>query len=312
MAAGRVTRYYNPYLPAGAPVDGLNDETYGNVHAHVGPDGAALDSQDRAGATVRTADGGTPVSVGSPQDATCGSQCVHGDFDVSDSTFSGPPGLLRWEEVDGPAGALVERWTVRQATPGGVAQSMVTFPYYRDDSCFDDGTGNDPGPKLRLRSAAEPSTWGYDPATGAPVAPAPPGATTVFQRRCWNHHADGSPYNLGGTATFDPTKPADTPDPPPDPAFSPQGDIRYYQGDIGTHGIHLAFIAESDNAQLTAPVDEIDAQQTQVVLPGNQGNVGEEYGHAFDEPLLPVVTTMASAGPGGDRAGPGPGGASPP
>jgi hypothetical protein len=308
MAAGRVTRYYNPYLPNGAPVDGLNDETYGNLHAHVGPDGVGLDSQDGAGAALRSANGGQPVTVGSPQDGSCGSQCVHGDFDLSDGTFSGLPGLLQWEEVDGPAGALVERWTVRQATPGGVAQSLVTFPYYRDDSCFDDGTGNDPGPKLRLRSATEPATWGYDPVTGVPVSPAPAGAATVFQRRCWNHHADGTVYNLPGTSTFDPAKPAEAADGPPDPSFSPQGDIRYYQGDIGTHGIHLVLVAESDNAQLTAPVDEIDAQQTQVVLPGNQGNVGEQYGRAFEKPLVTLVTTMSSGGSGqaGPASGPGP------
>ncbi|HMC52636.1 MAG TPA: hypothetical protein VKI64_07735 [Acidimicrobiales bacterium] len=312
MAAGRVTHYYNPYLPAGAPVDGLNDEAYGNFHAHVGPDGVAVDSQDRAGDTVRSANGGKPLAVGSPNDGSCGSECIHGDFDVSDTTFSGPPGLLQWEEVDGPAGALVERWTVHQATAGGVAEALVTQPYYRDDSCFDDGTGADPGPKLRLRSSQEPSTWGYDPVTGVPASPAPPGAPTVYQRRCWNHHADGSPYNLKATLKYDPGKPAEAPDPPPDPSFSPQGDIRYYQGDIGTHGLHLTLVGDSDNAQLTVPVDEIDSQQTQVVLHGNQGNVGEQYGRAFDRPLIVVVAPPA---PGGSRTGAGsrsaPGGAVP-
>ena len=52
MAAGRITRYYNPYLPSGAPVDGLNDEVYGNFHAHVGPDGISVDSQDQLGSAV--------------------------------------------------------------------------------------------------------------------------------------------------------------------------------------------------------------------------------------------------------------------
>jgi hypothetical protein len=27
-------------------------------------------------------------------------------------------------------------------TPGGAAQSLVAEPYYRDDSCFDDGPGS--------------------------------------------------------------------------------------------------------------------------------------------------------------------------
>ena len=41
-------------------------------------------------------------------------------------------------------------------TPGGAAQSVVAVPYYRDDSCFDDGTGQRPGPALHPRSDQEP------------------------------------------------------------------------------------------------------------------------------------------------------------
>ena len=123
----------------------------------------------------------------------------------------------------------------------------------------------------------------------------------MYQRRCWNHHPDGSPYNIPGTITFDASKPVETPDAPPDPNFSPQGDIRYFQGDIGTHGLHVELIVDSDNAQVAAPIDEIDTEQRQVVLHGNQGNVGEQYGHSFDKPLLAVVApvpfgTPASAG----------------
>src|SRR5439155_11547554 len=136
---------------------------------------------------------------------------------------------------------------------------------------------------LHLRSATEPSTWGYDPVTGIPVSPAPAGATQVFQRRCWNHHPDGTPYNIPGATFFDPTNAAELPDPIPDSGFSPQGDIRYYQGDIGTHGLHILFITDSDNAQLTVPVDEIDSEQRQVILRGDPGNVGDQYGHSFDK-----------------------------
>jgi hypothetical protein len=181
---------------------------------------------------------------------------------------------------------------------------VATFPYYRDDACFDDGTGNDPGPKLHLRSKDEPTTWGYDPVTHVAVSPAPAGANPVYQRRCWNHHPDGTPYNITGTAGFDSTKPVEKSDPPPNPAFSPQGDIRYYQGDIGTHGLHVMFITDSDNAQLTVPVDEIDTEQRQVVLHGHAGNVGEKYGHSFDKPLLTLATpAMFHAAPPGASSG---------
>src|SRR3712207_7189055 len=53
---------------------------------------------------------------------------------------------LEWNEIAGPHGTIVDRITadVRDLNPGGAAQSVVGTPYYRDDSCFDDGTGTDP------------------------------------------------------------------------------------------------------------------------------------------------------------------------
>jgi hypothetical protein len=322
MAAGRITRYYNNYLPQGAPVDGINDEAFGNFNAHVGPDGVSIDSADTFGQTLRSLNNDKPLSVGVPNpnnslplpscDAA-GNACLHGDFDVSDVAFSGPPGTLQWEEMDGPYGATVERWNIHQVTPVGTPLAAIaTYPYYRDDSCFDDGTGNDPGPKLHLRSKDEPTTWGYDPVTGVPMSPAPAGASPVYQRRCWNHHPDGSPYNIPGTLTYDSSKPAETPDPAPNPSFSPQGDVRYFQGDVGTHGLHVEFIADSDNAQVAEPIDEIDTEQRQVLLHGNQGNVGEQYGHSFDKPLVAVAEpgafgTPASGAPGNGGGGNGSG-----
>ena len=292
MAAGRITRYYNPYVPAGVPVDGINDEAFGNTTAHLGTDGAYVDGQDELSDSIRS-HLGHRIQVGNPNDATCSSPCIHGNFDTTDPTLSGPPGELQWEELAGPWGSVVERWTVQQVTPVGTPAALVaTFPYYRDDACFDDGTGNDPGPKLHARSADEPATWGYDPATGVPMSPAPAGATQVFQRRCWNHNPDGTPLNIPGTQYFDPSKPVQQADAPPDPGFSPQGDIRYYQGSIGTHGQHVEIITDSDNAQLTVPVDEIDSEQRQVVLPGDPGNVGEQYGHSFDRPLVATVSPL--------------------
>src|SRR5205823_40135 len=86
-------------------------------------------------------------------------------------------------------------------------------------------------------------------------------------RACWTP-ADGDP---------DATQPAD----------------HFYQGDIGTHGVHIMLIADSDNARTTEPVDEISAEQRRVVLPGLKGNVGEQYGRGFEKPL---VVTAAPIG----------------
>jgi hypothetical protein len=105
----------------------------------------------------------------------------------------------------------------------------------------------------------------------------PPAGVQLFARRCWNHNADGTPYPRGKS------------DPQPDPGFSPQGDVRYFQGDIGTHGLHVVFIVDSDNAYQTVPVDELDSEQLQVILPGRQKNVGEAYGRSFEEPLIALA-----------------------
>ena len=147
----------------------------------------------------------------------------------------------------------MDRWRLNQVTPGGTLQDLVATSYYRDNSCFDDGTGTNPGPKLHLRSGDEPSTYTY------------PDGTTV-QRTCWTP-ADGTP--------------------------SGDSDGRYYQGSIGVNGLHLLFIADSDNAFTTKPLTEIDGAQRQVILPGRQPNVGEEYGrNTVEEPLEAVVTEV--------------------
>jgi hypothetical protein len=135
---------------------------------------------------------------------------------------------------------------VTDVTPGGVAQSMMALPYYRDDSCFDDGTGSDPGPRVNPGSSSEARTY-VDPTTGA-----------TKPRRCWTP-ADGIPA---------------------------PGDQEYYQGDIGTHGLHLMFQVDSDNARQEVPIDEIVSDQRIVLLPGQQGNVGEQYGREFEKPLV--------------------------
>src|SRR5205823_2939286 len=86
----------------------------------------------------------------------------HLSMDLTDPTFSNPEGGLQWEEITGPAGTVVDRWRLNQVTPGGTLQDLVATSYYRDNSCFDDGTGTNPGPKLHLRSADEPPNVGEE------------------------------------------------------------------------------------------------------------------------------------------------------
>ncbi|HEX8123271.1 MAG TPA: hypothetical protein VF549_18610 [Solirubrobacteraceae bacterium] len=168
--AGRMTKFFTSQKLKGVKVDGRNDEVYGNL------DDPCQDKYDAAK---------------NPNDTSAYDQqyrslyemfqlCrfpYHLSADLPDLTQSEPGATLGWNMVSGPYGTIVDRYDAQLASqsPGGAVQGAFAMPYYRDDSCFDDGTGTDPGPKLHLRSGDEPATS----STGEP-------------RRCW-HPEDGLP-----------------------------------------------------------------------------------------------------------------------
>lgn len=246
--AGQIDTYYNPTHPDGVTVDGQNDEVMGNFddpcNSRYDGRGSQIDETYRE--TYRATQ-------------ACDWFPYHLSMDVMDPTMSTPgPGSLQWEQVSGDNGTVVSRWNIREVTPGGAAQAVFGLPYYRDDSCFDDGTGTNPGPKFNLRSGNEQMTY-VDATDGK-----------TYPRKCW---APGDPIDADFKAI--PER---------------EGDDRYFQGSIGTHGLHLMFVAESDNAMLTVPVTEINTEQRLVMLPGGQGNVGERYGRWIEFPLKTSIS----------------------
>jgi hypothetical protein len=64
-------------------------------------------------------------------------------FDLPDPTFNIPSAILNWEQVSaaGDNGSLVYIIELKGAT---TAVNSAVVPYYRDDACLDDGTGDDP------------------------------------------------------------------------------------------------------------------------------------------------------------------------
>jgi len=241
--AGKVNRFYNSRNPAGVTIDGSNDEAFGNLDDPCNPryDGNDTSQLDQTYRTLYAEFMGCQLPY-------------HLSIDATDPTFSQPNVLLDWGVTSGPYGSVVDRISseVTDLTPGGAIQSMAAEPYYRDDSCFDDGTGSDPGPKLHLRSGDEPALA----ADGTP-------------RRCW-HPSDGDPA----------------------------GSDHYYQGSIGTHGLHLLFLVDSDNARQTVPLTEIVSNWRMVMLPGQQNaTAGEQYGRGFEKPLVALVADRAFAAP---------------
>jgi hypothetical protein len=239
--AGMVSTYYNPYVPKGVAIDGQNDEVFGNTRMHVGPDGVRLQDGDPVPVV-----GPQDISAGDPTHGDCtGDPCIDNDIDVPDPSFGGANAGLNYEEVTGPHGTVIDRTGIKQVTAGS-GYTVLAVPYYRDDSCFDDGTGTDPGLHVKGR--------GVDPVLDS----------AGHKRECWAPE-DGDPAK---------TTPRD----------------HFWQGDIGTHGLHLEFIADSDNAAQTVPLTEIDSDQRIVVLPGRHANVGEQYGRGTEKPLVAVAT----------------------
>jgi hypothetical protein len=281
--ANRMKRFYNSSRLDGVDVDGKNDEVFGNFDDPCNSNYHVNDTSDvdQGYRTIYEQIGlcdpvlqcpeeldpvRDPEFQGiNPLDSLC-QRPYHLSIDAFDPTFSKANTALEWNEIAGPHGTIVDRITtdVRDLSPGGTAQSVVATPYYRDDACFDDGTGTDPGPKVKLRSGDEPRTT----AGGE-------------QRKCWRPE-DGDP----------------------------NGNERFFQGSIGTHGLHLLFLVDSDNARQTVPLNEIVSEWRMVMLPGDQTaggrgpEAGQEYGEGFNQPVQ-QETQPATGGGQGDPGGPG-------
>jgi hypothetical protein len=246
--AGKVDRFYNSQHPEGVAIDGRNDELYGNFDD---PCNSRWESNDRTAvdAAYRRIyqDGGfcDLTKALSDNDPSGELGWYHQSVDPGDVTFADANAALGWSQVAGQHGTIVDRISAAPTdlSPGGAIQGLAAVPYYRDDSCFDDGTGSDPGPVINLRSSNEKMT-----------------ASDGTPRRCW--------------------KPSDG---------EPKGRDKFFQGSIGTHGLHLLFLVDSDNARLTVPTTEIVSNWQMVMLPGNPGNVGERYGRSFEKPLVAIV-----------------------
>ena len=253
--AGKVTRFFNANHPAGVAIDGRNDELYGNWDDPCNP---RWDANERTETDTLYRD--TYRQAGLCEGPVAEQE--HASIDPGDATFADANAALGWSQISGPDGTIVDRIHAQptDTTPGGTTQGLAAVPYYRDDACFDDGTGSDPGPVLNLRSGNEPTKY-----NGAP-------------RRCWDAVRDGADSAALGTPEF-------------------------FQGSIGTHGLHLLFLADSDNARTTQPLTEIISDWDLVMLPpsqtvdgqGNPINVGEQYGRPLEKPLVPVVTELPQA-----------------
>jgi hypothetical protein len=205
--------YYNLVKPDGVPIDGHND------------DQGSIDQ----------------LPTGQPA-----------YFDAPDPTFDVPSAVDRPEEVAGrgSAGALVYTFEFKGATS---AANAAAVPYYRDDACLDDGTGDDPVQR----------PWPGEAYEGDPK----------------NRVKSGYEAANGGTP-FDTLK-----------AACQAGTATPFQGAFGSHGIHFFVTHDSDNATLGVPVDEVDGQQWRYSVPMRApGNVIAQYAPNVLTPRQALVT----------------------
>jgi hypothetical protein len=172
------------------------------------------------------------------------------------------------EEIAGPNGAMV--YVSEMVGPTSAAHPAV-IPYYRDDACLDDGTGDGPVPR-----------------------PWPKERTTDTRVRngyvdYWRAH--GMPSSGTTQAAYDADyaqlkcQPAKFRDP-----ATPLWQQVPFQGAIGQLGTHYLLTGDSDNATLPKAADEIDAQQWRYAVPmAAPANVTGAFGNNVVVPLRAVV-----------------------
>ena len=124
-AAGvKAGRYYTVLRPQGVPIDGINDDI-GQIDAI-----APIPFVNQC------------ITVDGPKPPNANGRCPL-FLDVADATFNLPLAFSNWEQISGKgdSGSMVYTFQMTGAT--SLANPLVV-PFYRDDACLDDGTGDDP------------------------------------------------------------------------------------------------------------------------------------------------------------------------
>jgi hypothetical protein len=201
---GVATTYYNVLQQQGVPIDGQEDTSLNEVDRLPTGQNAYVNSCD-------------------PKFTVC-------------SAIDNP------EEVAGKEFGLVYEFEL--TGPTGLAGNMVAVPYYRDDACFDDGTGDAPVPR----------PWPGEPSTDP----------RVEQGYVDYWHARGMPVT--GNLSADYAQLKCQPSKAGDPSVPPW-QVMPFAGAIGEHGIHFLFTQDSDNAFSPKNVDEVDGQQWRFSVP---------------------------------------------
>jgi hypothetical protein len=240
---GVATTYYNLVQQDGVPVDGVPDTSGNEIDQTPGVEGTPQDALGPRNAYINSCD---------PKFTIC-------------SAIDNP------EEIAGDGFGLVYEFEL--TGPTGAAGNAAVVPYYRDDACFDDGTGDAP---VQRPWPGESSTddrvrqgyVDYWAARGMPVT--------------GNLDADYAQLECHPEKAGDPSQ--------------PPWKVMPFSGAIGQHGVHFFATQDSDNAFGPKNVDEIDGQQWRFSVPMDAPtNVLSAYGANVSSKLVAVVTPLPLA-----------------
>jgi hypothetical protein len=188
-------------------------------------------------------------------------------FDAPDPTFTKPLAFLNWEQVSGrgDAGSLVYLFEMKN--PQSLANPTV-MPYYRDDACLDDGTGDNPSPRPNPGEAYGHSSFTEEERNRPCFTEAPEGYTGPYKQGAFGSH--GVHYFVTG----------DT-----DNAFSPAkvNEIDGQQWQFAVPTAAPANVGDSYANTVKVPLVPVAAPQSNT--PGDE------------EPQEPEVTALAISGP---------------
>ena len=153
-------RYYTLLRPQGVPVDGVNDDVGQVDGAPPVPGAVPTDLMEDAHEFFGQFPGYEQFREQFDEYAgpfPSGPACFTDDglrppapngscptfFDLADPSFNLPLAFDNWEQVSGKgdSGSLVYVFELKGATS---LATPAVVPYYRDDACLDDGTGDDP------------------------------------------------------------------------------------------------------------------------------------------------------------------------
>ena len=236
---GVATRYYNVVQQAGVPIDGQPDTSANEI------DQVPVTGQN---AYVNSCD---------PKFTLC-------------SAMNNP------EEVAGDGFGLVYQFELTGAT--AAAGNVAVVPYYRDDACFDDGTGDAPAPR----------PWPGEASTDSRVQ----AGYVAYWQQYWDNHPQWQRFPRPAAYGDLKCQPqlAVSGDPTRNPAVPPW-QIMPFSGAIGEHGVHFFATQDSDNATLPKNVDEVDGQQWRFAVPmATPTNVLLPYGANVSAKLVAVAT----------------------